>query len=79
MATAILTSKGQMTIPTQLRGHLHLKTGDRVAFILQADGQVVLVPATVDVTELKGMLPPPAKPVTIEDMQRAIRQREGHV
>ena len=79
MAVATLTSKGQVTIPKPIRDHLHLKSGDRLEFLLQDDGQVVLVPATVDVAELEGMLPPPAKPVTVEAMKRAIRQRGGRL
>ena len=77
MAVATLTSKGQVTIPKPIRDHLHLKIGDRLEFLLQDDGQVILVPATVDVAELEGILPPPQKPVTVEAMKQAVRQRGG--
>ena len=53
-----ITSKGQTTIPGEVRRHLKLKAGDRVEFIVEADGKGVLVPATVDVRELKGLLAP---------------------
>ena len=33
-----ITSKGQVTIPAEVRGHLALKTGDRIAFVLDPDG-----------------------------------------
>lgn len=74
---ATLTSKGQITIPKPVRDALHLRTGDRVEFVLDADGTVRLLPITSSVTALKGMLPKPAKPVSLAAMDRAIRQRAG--
>ena len=75
MPTATLTSKGQMTIPKAVRGYLRLRPGDRIEFILEENGRVVLVPAVVDVRELEGILPPPRKPVTIGKMKKVIRKR----
>ncbi len=75
MPAATLTSKGQTTIPKAVREYLHLRPGDRMEFILEENGRVVLVPAVVDVRELKGILSPPKKPVTIEKMKKVIRKR----
>ena len=75
MPAATLTSKGQTTIPKAVREHLRLRPGDRMEFILEENGRVVLVPAVVDVRELEGILPPPTKPVTIEKMKKVIRKR----
>lgn len=75
MPTATLTSKGQTTIPKAVREYLRLRPGDRMEFILEGNGRVVLVPAVVDARELKGILPPPRKPVTIEKMKKVIRKR----
>jgi AbrB family looped-hinge helix DNA binding protein len=75
MPAATLTSKGQTTIPKAVREYLRLRPGDRMEFILEENGRVVLVPAVVDVRELKGILPPPRKPVTIEKMKKVIRKR----
>ncbi|MBM4127525.1 MAG: AbrB/MazE/SpoVT family DNA-binding domain-containing protein [Nitrospira sp.] len=77
MPTSTVTSKGQTTIPKEIREHLHLKPGDRVEFVTEEDGRVMVLAATVDVTELAGMLKPPAKPVTLEDMAQAVRKRGG--
>ncbi len=77
METTTLTSKGQLTLPKAVRDKLHLKTGDRLRVEVTKDGRVVLEPATVDVLELKGMLPKPAKPLRLDDMERAIRERAG--
>lgn len=72
MSTAILTSKGQTTIPKKIRDRLRLRAGDRLKFILQPDGRVLIVPTTVHARDLKGMLTPPEKPVSLEQMERAI-------
>lgn len=38
-----ITSKGQVTIPKAIRGHLRLKAGDRIKFFAHPDGSVVLL------------------------------------
>jgi AbrB family looped-hinge helix DNA binding protein len=75
MATATLTSKGQTTIPKEVRDHLHVSPGDKLDFLIDAEGRVVLRPATLDVRQLKGMLKRKrAKPVSLEEMDRAIAE-----
>ena len=77
MALATLTSKGQTTIPKSVRDRLGLKPGDRLEFVVDDSGAVSMVPATVSLDELEGMLSPPPRPVTLEEMDRAIRERAG--
>ena len=77
MSTSTLTSKGQTTIPKDVRKRLNLHPGDRLEFVIDEDGQVLLLPATVDVSELAGMLKRPAKPVTVVEMNQVIRKRGG--
>jgi AbrB family looped-hinge helix DNA binding protein len=77
MAISTITSKGQTTIPGEIRRHLKLKAGDRVEFLVEEDGKVVLVPATVEVSELKGLLAPAPRRVSLEQMDAAIRRRAG--
>lgn len=74
MTTATLTSKGQVTIPADVRQRLGLESGDRIEFI-QMDGGYAIKPAIDDVRSLKGLLRKPAKPVSIDDMNAAIRAR----
>ncbi|MGE3297937.1 MAG: AbrB/MazE/SpoVT family DNA-binding domain-containing protein [Porticoccaceae bacterium] len=69
---ATLTSKGQVTIPKAVRDALHLRTGDRLDFILEADGTVRVLPITGSVRRLKGILPKPARALTLEEMDDAI-------
>jgi AbrB family looped-hinge helix DNA binding protein len=71
---ATLTSKGQVTIPKQARDRLKLDTGDRVEFIIDDDGRLFILPVTRSVKTLKGMLPKPASPVSLEEMDEAIAQ-----
>ena len=77
MSTAVLTSKGQTTIPKDVRDYLGLKAGDRIEFVLTEDKTVLLKPSTRAVTDLKGFLPKPPKPVTVEAMNAAVRKRAG--
>lgn len=72
MPTATVTSKGQVTIPKPVRDALGLETGDRVCFTLREDGVVELVPGTVDVMSLFGILDPDVKGVTIDAMNEAV-------
>jgi AbrB family looped-hinge helix DNA binding protein len=75
MAVSTITSKGQATIPGEIRRHLKLKAGDRLEFLVELDGRVILVPATVDVADLKGFLAPAPRRVSIEEMDAAVRKR----
>jgi antitoxin PrlF len=50
-----ITSKGQVTIPAEVRKHLGLKQGDRIAFVIEDKGQVKLtVPTYPSVASLAG-------------------------
>lgn len=71
---ATLTSKGQVTIPKQARERLNLDTGDRIEFIIDDDGRLFILPVTRSVKTLKGMLPKPSSPVSLEEMDKAIAQ-----
>ena len=71
MATSIVSSKGQVVIPAEVRSDMQVEQGSRVEFVKTADGWL-LKPATQSVTRLKGMIAKPKKPVSIEDMNRAI-------
>ena len=72
MATATLTSKGQVTIPTAVRAALGIEAGDRIEFVQVVPGRFELVAATQSVTALKGMIKPASSPVTIAAMNEAI-------
>lgn len=56
MPTSALTAKGQTTIPKKVRDYLRLKTGDRIEFVLEGEGRVLLRPAHGDIRDLDGLL-----------------------
>ena len=53
---ATLTSKGQTTIPKQIRDTLRMKAGDRMTFTLMPDGVVLMRVKNKSVSELAGVL-----------------------
>jgi hypothetical protein len=57
-----------------VREALHLRTGDCLDFLIEPNGMVRIVPVTSSVVELKGMLPPPERALTLEQMDEAIAQ-----
>lgn len=75
MPISTLTSKGQTTIPKQVRDALGLKTGDRLEFIIESEGRVLLRPATSDLTTLDGLLDRSgAPPVSVDAMHEAVEK-----
>jgi len=76
MPTSTLTSKGQMVIPKTIRDRLKLEPGDRLDFIIQEDGDVLIRPVSEDVQTLKGLLHRPGRrAVSVEKMNQVIRER----
>ncbi len=71
MLSSTLTTKGQTTIPLAIREKLSLKPGDRILY-LEEDGRVRIVAADKRARDLKGLLPKPARPVSLEEMDKAI-------
>jgi AbrB family looped-hinge helix DNA binding protein len=77
MSTATITSKGQITVPKEIREALGVRPGDRLAFHARGDGTVVVEAETVDLMTLRGVLKPRRKGVTVEAMNEAVRRSAG--
>jgi AbrB family looped-hinge helix DNA binding protein len=60
MSTATLTSESKTTIPKDIRRRLNLHPGDCLEYVIDEDSRVLMLPA---------------RPVSVEDMNRAIRNR----
>ena len=73
MPSATLTSKGQITIPKEIRDHLGIEPGDRLNFSIGSKGDVTVEPETVDIRSLRGVLKS-NRHVTLQDMEKAIRR-----
>ena len=69
MASATVTSKGQITIPKEVRDRLELRAGDRIVFVMDGN-DVRLRPAKSDVTDLYGLLQVKGqRPRAIDEME----------
>ena len=71
MSEATMTSKGQVTIPVEIRKAMGLEAGERVVFTRLDDGTTVMRAKTRSILDLKGLLKPAAKgkrKVRIADM-----------
>jgi AbrB family looped-hinge helix DNA binding protein len=78
MATATLTSKGQITLPKTVRDRLQVDTGDQVDFVVNERGDVVVRAVSLDIAELKGLLKRRrGHGVSVEKMNAAILQRHS--
>ncbi|MEX3764885.1 AbrB/MazE/SpoVT family DNA-binding domain-containing protein [Paraburkholderia phenoliruptrix] len=76
MAAATITSKGQITIPVDVRNRLGLQSGDRIEFCFNgATGRYEVYPVTRSLASLKGIVKKPTKPVSIEDMNLAVEEQ----
>ena len=72
--TGKLTSKGQTTVPKEVRDFLGLEEGTQMEWILD-DGKVTVKPRKLRAIDLSGILGPPPSGVTntsVEDMNKAI-------
>lgn len=77
MPTATLTSKGQLTIPIEVREALGLQTGDKIEFFENEDGTYSVQPKTGSIMEMHGILAKYGranirKAPTVTDMDEAI-------
>lgn len=74
MATATMTSKGEVTIPVAVRRRLRLTAGSKIDFIENKDGELVLKPRTGDIRRLRGIVKYDGPPLSIEEMDEAVGQ-----
>ena len=75
MATSTVTSRGQTTIPRDIRKKMHLQEGDRIEWVERSDGHIEIIPITRDAAEVAGMFRDwVKKPVSIEDMNKKVKQ-----
>ena len=77
MSLSTLTSKGQITIPKNLRDLLSIGTGDKLEFIINDQGELVIKPITKKASDVFGKLSKykKDKPVSVEEMNEAIAKQ----
>ncbi|RCJ33354.1 AbrB family transcriptional regulator [Nostoc punctiforme NIES-2108] len=75
MASATITSKGQVTIPKEIRDYLNLDPGNKVDFVIDENGTVKLIPLNIPIQSLSGILHRPGmQSATLEEMEVAIQE-----
>jgi AbrB family looped-hinge helix DNA binding protein len=77
MATVTLTSKGQLTLPRQLRDALGLAPGARLQASIDRHGRLVLVPSKYEPEDLFRHRPKVNRVMSTDDMDRAIAAAAG--
>jgi len=75
MKTSLVTTKGQVTIPVDVRHRLGIHQGDRVGFLYE-DGKVIILPVIKNIEAAFGLVSAELS-VNLEDMEAAIHNR-GH-
>lgn len=73
MLQSVVTSKGQTTIPKEIRELLKLKPKDRLYYLVE-EGKVVLKPIHGDILELRGSVPAKRRPEDFEAIRSATRK-----
>ncbi len=69
---AILSAKGQVTLPKEIRDVLGLRPNDKIVFTIE-DGRLILTPKNVSFSDLAGFLgTPPNGPATLDEIEGTI-------
>lgn len=74
---AKITAKGQTTIPAEIRADLGVGPGDRVEYVKQPDGQIVVRKARHGLESLQGIIKLDHPPSTDEIVAMVREMRDG--
>jgi AbrB family looped-hinge helix DNA binding protein len=69
MAESAVTSKGQITIPADVRRAMGLQHQDRVVFTVMPDGTTVMRAKTRSLPTLTGVLKRKGRKIPVKDMR----------
>ncbi|MGD0002410.1 MAG: AbrB/MazE/SpoVT family DNA-binding domain-containing protein [Bryobacteraceae bacterium] len=72
MPTATVTSKGQITIPAEVRKALNLEPGDRIDIFEVENGRFALTARNKSIRDLEGCVPKLDYVPTIEELNEAV-------
>jgi AbrB family looped-hinge helix DNA binding protein len=70
--TVTVTSKGQVTLPVEARRRLGIRAGTKLEFIIKDDERLEVVRVGGSARDLKGLLPRPARSLSLDEMDAAI-------
>ena len=71
---SIVSSKGQVTLPAEIRKRLGIAAGTRLEFVVRGDDLLGIVKVGGSVRELKAALGKPPRPMSLQDIENAIAQ-----
>lgn len=72
---ATVSSKGQVTIPKELRETANIVEGSKLQFVLLRNGDFRVIPQTRNIMDYAGVLSTPGRaPVSIGDMNEGIAE-----
>ena len=75
---ASVSSKGQITMPIEVRKHLGVKQGDKVAFVLDDEGTITVeVPKYPTIVSLRGAAGSLSKPMNWSDIEAVVREERA--
>jgi len=77
MSVATVTSKGQITIPQDVREQFGIVTGTRVEFAVRDGGVLECIPRTGSIMDVKGLLKWDGPSVSLEQMDEAVGEYLG--
>lgn len=79
MPISVLTSKGQMTIPKEVRDALNLKSSDKVLITVERN-HAVLKPIHGNILDIGGSIkiPEDEKPINFHKVRKVVRKRIAH-
>ncbi len=70
---AVVTSKGQVTIPILIRTQAKISPGSKLDFQIESDGTLKVSLINQEVSQLKGMVKSKRrKPASLKEMKKAI-------
>jgi antitoxin PrlF len=69
--STVVTRKGQITIPAEVRRSLGMSEGDRIALVVEDNRQVCLTRTESVVARTAGMLKSETAPLSAEELRQA--------
>ena len=72
--SAKVTSKGQITLPKELRKSLGIKPGDRVSFQKTEKGNYELIAKTKTMEDIRGIISYDGPPLSTDDIVELVRR-----
>ncbi len=70
---AVVTRKGQVTIPKPIRDQMGVQVGDRVSFVVR-EGEVVLKIVRGSILDIQGSVQPRHRPEDFDRIRRSARR-----